>query len=273
MRDEKTNQFGKIIITDTLKGVGSDRFDGYLTHALCYEGEMSFLFNNQQFKLSKGDLLITRKGKWIGELSHTDDFKVKVLYVEAGYIEHCTPQSNYGMKGQLSLFINPVMKLSAPQFEVCSNDFESVEYRCSSIDLPFYDEGIRCAMQLLIIDFFNFHAELTGNIGMSPQYAMIMNRFLAMLENGEYRLHRDIAYYASEICVTPKYLSEICKKVSGHSASFWINRYTSLDISRQLRNKELTLVQISDMFNFSSPAYFSRYVQHNLGMNPSDYRD
>ncbi len=83
----------------------------------------------------------------------------------------------------------------------------------------------------------------------------------------------EVNYYASEICVTPKYLSEICKKVSGHSANFWINRYATLDISRQLRNKKLTFVEISNMFNFSSPAYFSRYVQHNLGMNPSDYRE
>uniref|UniRef100_UPI00336C13A2 AraC family transcriptional regulator n=3 Tax=Muribaculaceae TaxID=2005473 RepID=UPI00336C13A2 len=54
---------------------------------------------------------------------------------------------------------------------------------------------------------------------------------------------------------------------------FWINRYTSLDISRQLRDKSLTFVQISDMFHFSSPGYFSRYVQNNLGMSPSDYRE
>ncbi len=36
---------------------------------------------------------------------------------------------------------------------------------------------------------------------------------------------------------------------------------------------ELLLAEISDMFNFSLPAYFSRYVQHNLGLNPSDYRE
>ena len=50
------------------------------------------------------------------------------------------------------------------------------------------------------------------------------------------------------------------------------NRYTVLDISRLLRDKSLTFVQISDMFGFSSPAYFSRYVSHNLGVRPTDYR-
>ena len=32
--------------------------------------------------------------------------------------------------------------------------------------------------------------------------------------------------------------------------------------------ESLTFVQISDMFHFSSPTYFSRYVQRTIGLNP-----
>lgn len=94
-----------------------------------------------------------------------------------------------------------------------------------------------------------------------------------MLEAGTYREHREVTYYADCLCITPKYLSEVSKKVSGYGANYWINRYTILDISRLLRNKSLSFVQISDMFGFSSPAYFSRYVQQYLGVNPSEYRE
>ena len=44
------------------------------------------------------------------------------------------------------------------------------------------------------------------------------------------------------------------------------------DISRLLSDKSLSFVQISDMFSFSSQAYLSRYVQQNLGFNPTEYR-
>ena len=100
-----------------------------------------------------------------------------------------------------------------------------------------------------------------------------MSRFLAMLEEGTYRRIREVSYYADALCVTPKYLSEVSKRVSGYAANYWINRYTTLDIARMLRDKSLTFVQISDLFSFSSPAYFSRYVQRNLGMNPTQYRE
>ena len=87
-----------------------------------------------------------------------------------------------------------------------------------------------------------------------------------------YRTHRDIAYYADKLCVTPKSLSEICKSISGCGAAYWINRYTSVEISRLLRDRSLTLTDIAYRFDFSSPAHLSRYIRQNLGVSASEIR-
>ena len=128
------------------------------------------------------------------------------------------------------------------------------------------------AIQCMIIDFFDFHVELYGARAVSNQQASIMQRFLALLDRGDYRQHRLVSYYASELCVTPKYLSEVCHNASGESAIYWITRYTALDISRLLRQRDLSFEEISDLFGFSSLSYFVRYVQKNLGASPSDFR-
>lgn len=203
----------------------------------------------------------------------SEDFKVKTLYVTAPFIELCTPQTNYGVKGQLSLFLNPIMRLDTGQRFVCERDFRWIEYRLTQSDHAFYRELLINAVQSAILDFFDFHIVLNRESTVSTQNASLMGRFLDMLENGDYRTNREVTYYADALCVTPKYLSEISKKVSGFPANYWINRYTSLDIARLLRDKTLSFVQISDMFNFSSPAYFSRYVQRTLGLNPTQYRE
>ena len=100
-----------------------------------------------------------------------------------------------------------------------------------------------------------------------------MDRFVAMLEHSDYREHRDVAWYASELCVTPKYLSEICKRVSDQSANYWINRYAAMELSHLLKDRSLTLTDIADRFNFASLSHFSRYVQNNLGASPSSFRE
>ena len=195
------------------------------------------------------------------------------------------------------LFLNPVMHLNREQQDICLRDFELLEQRINDTSHRFYRETVINAMRMAILDFFDFHARIYGENDITTQNASIMNRFLKMLEDGAYREHREVTYYADCLCVTSKYLSEVSKKVSGYGANYWINNYTSkylsevskkvsgyganywinnytiLDITRLLRDKSLSLVQISDMFGFSSMAYFSRYVQQYSGIKPSDYRE
>ncbi|MDC1878623.1 helix-turn-helix domain-containing protein [Bacteroides uniformis] len=261
-----------IIIADTLQGLGTDAYSGYLAHALCLSGICRLKYNGEERELRAGDLMIVRKGKLVEKIQPSEDFRVKVIYIASGFVVLSTPQNNYGMKGQLSLFLNPIMSLTTEQQELCLRDFEQVEYRLRNTDHHFHRDMLIASTQMLILDFFDFHSHLYGEDNISIQNASIMSRFLNMLENGTFREHREVTYYADCLCVTSKYLSEVSKKVSGYTANYWINRYTTLDISRLLRDKSLTFVRISDMFGFSSPAYFSRYVQQHLGVNPTKYR-
>lgn len=267
-----------VIVTDTLRDLGTEAMRSYLCHALCLDGECRFLYNDEEKTFRRGDLMIVRKGHMVSDLRPAEDFRVKALYVTAPFIEFSTPQTNYGMKGSISLFLNPVMSLDRDQTELVLRHFDWIEYRLSHTSHSFYRELLANSVQGAILDFFDIHADICGegNYGegnVSTAIANLLERFFSMLDNGDYREKRKVSYYADKLCVTPKYLSEVCKKVSGSTANYWINRYTILDICRCLRDRSLTFVQISDMFRFSSPAYFSRYVQHNLGMNPTEYRD
>lgn len=267
---EKMNE---VILTDSIEGIGTEQFKDYLAHAICMRGTATFDFNGKRFVFREGDLMIVRKGSLLYDIDVSEDFLVQNLYVTAPFVTVCTPQNNYGTKGSLALFLNPIMHLTDEQRFVCERDFRWIRYRLEQTEHKFYRELIVNAVQSAILDFFDFHSTLNDEDSISGQNASIMNRFLTMLENGDYQDHREVTYYADALYVTPKYLSEVSKKVSGYPANYWINRYTSLAIARLLRDKRLSFVQISDMFHFSSPAYFSRYVQRNLGLNPTQYRE
>nr|WP_303247166.1 helix-turn-helix domain-containing protein [Parabacteroides distasonis] len=100
-----------------------------------------------------------------------------------------------------------------------------------------------------------------------------MERFINLLKAGDYRNHREVSYYASRLCITPKYLTEVCKKASGFTANYWIDRFTISRITHLLSDKNLTLKEISDNMNFSSLSFFNRYVQRLLKVSPSEYRN
>ena len=188
---EKTKD---VIITESLDGLGTDAFGDYLAHAICLGGSCSFVFNDKDFELHEGDLMIVRKGKLIEKVRYSDDFKVKVLYATSSFIELCTPMTNYGMHGSLALFFNPVMKLTPEQYDLCVREFKWIEFRLNQTDNNFYIETLRNAVQSAILDFFEFHSKNYGERKLSTQNAMIMGKFLNMLENGSYRKNREVSF-------------------------------------------------------------------------------
>ena len=264
----------EIIIDDTLARVGADHLSTYLCHAYCRQGYCTFERHQKRFRMASGDcMIIARRGDLVQNLFASKDFRVDVIYVSQEFIEISTPQSNYGMKGHLALFENPVMRLTPEMQQVCGQNFDQIKWRLSRPNHHFYRDALINAVQCMIIDFFDFHAELYGVDRITSQNHQLMSQFVEMLERGDYRKNRDIRYYADRLCVTSKYLSEVSKKVSGLPANYWITRYASLDISRLLRDRNLSFTDISDMFGFSSLSHFSRYVQNNLGVKPSDFRE
>lgn len=125
---------------------------------------------------------------------------------------------------------------------------------------------------MLFVDFFEFSSRIHGDANLSTETAELIARFVRMLERGDYVRNREVKYYASELCVTPKYLSEICKKVGGCSANWWIDRYVAVDLIHLLKDRRKTLTEIAAYFGFSSLSQFTRYVQNTLGSSPSSFR-
>ena len=272
-----------VIIDDKLDRMLESELGGHFTHAYCEAGQCEVTFNGQTFTLNEGGCMIIIANRLVSRVVPSDDFKVKVIYVEESFLQACTPHSNYGTRGGLSLYINPIMRLtdderlrvgeqSSGMREICRRGFENVFYRMEHPHRFFHGDEMMAALQQLFIDFFECHARIEGEAEISTQAAQVMNGFIGMLERGDYRKNREVAYYADKLCVTPKYLSEVCKKVSGSSANSWINRYAAIDLVHLLKDKSLSLTDISDMYYFSSQSHFSRFVQNNLGQKPSAFR-
>lgn len=257
-----------------LKRLGSEEMSNTVAHILCYEGKMDFLFDGRPFTLEAHCGMIVGVQRLVEDVKPSADFRAKCIYITYPYLEYCTPRNNYGIRGTLSLFQNPIMRLNKEQFERLDMDFHYMEYRYKQDNHRFQADIIYCCTQALFLDYYDFRAsELNDDKEpVSEQSASIMDRFMGLLNDGSYIKHREVTWYADKLFVTPKYLSEVCKSVSGLPANYWINRFTTIHIRKLLHERDLTFTQIADKFGFSSPAYFSRFVQKNLGNVPSAFR-
>ena len=146
----------EIFVAHRLGEIKTDSDEEYLAHMLCLEGTCKYRFNRQDFELHAGDLSIIRKRKMIERIEASNDFRCRIIYVKPEFVTLCTPQSNYGTKGQLALFLNPVMHLNREQQDICLRDFELLEQRINDTSHRFYRETVINAMRMAILDFFDF---------------------------------------------------------------------------------------------------------------------
>jgi hypothetical protein len=152
-----------IVIASTLAGIGKQNLADYLCHAYCHEGSCEFTYNNNVYTLSAGECLIVRRGDLVSEVLESVDFRVDVIYVTPEFIEISTPQSNYGMKGSLALFNNPIMHLTEAQQKVCALDFDYIKRRWALADTHhFHRDAMINAVQCMIIDFLTFTPNSMG---------------------------------------------------------------------------------------------------------------
>lgn len=100
----------------------------------------------------------------------------------------------------------------------------------------------------------------------------ITTQFFALLKSGKPRTEREVAYYADQLNVTPKYLSDTIKRVTGTSVSTYINRAAAAIIKSLLNDNRLSITQIADEMQFASVSYFSRYCTKHIGTSPANYR-
>lgn len=262
-----------ILFAEDFQDLKSGAIGDYCTHALCLEGEARFKLAGKNFLIRKNDCIIFTHSELVSDISMDQDFRACVLYIANHFLMNNLPKNDYDVVGKLTLLRNPVMKLTGKECGTFLDDARHIRQRLADTEHHFHSELMGCLVETFVLDLYDFHVRLYDFSSISEQNAALMNRFIERLKAKEYERHREVSYYASKLCVSPKYLSEVCKKTSGFTANFWIDRFTITGITRMLSDKKMTIKEISDKMNFSSLSFFSRYVQRILKVSPSAYRN
>ena len=238
-----------------------------ILHLLCTAGTCQLHFSGHEHTLTSGCCMIAMASH-VGRIQPSEDCQLYQLLLPAEQQATCMPHSSYGTCGWLHLFMHPIFQLEGAALAALEHDFKDVAFRSAHTPEAYRGEAILQSMRMLYLDAMNAHAALFEREEATQRTADIMSRFIQMLENGSYRQHRTVAFYAQELCVTPKHLHKISTQVSGRTPSYWIQQFTVMEIRHPLRHKKLTAKEVAGMMNFDNVSHFSRYVSEHLDVAP-----
>lgn len=138
-----------------------------------------------------------------------------------------------------------------------------------------------CISQLVLCQlkafFIGFHEYLQRN----PQYRPdevksyrvreLFNRFMMLLEK-DYKISRDVNYYAEKMNISSKYLTNIVNQVTGHTPKTIIDQYVILQLKMHLKRTTQSIKEMAWEFHFADVSFFCRYFKKHTGLTPQQIR-
>ena len=138
-----------------------------------------------------------------------------------------------------------------------------------------------CISQLVLCQlkafFIGFHEYLQRN----PQYRPdevksyrvreLFNRFMMLLEK-DYKISRDVNYYAAQMNISSKYLTNIVNQVTGHTPKTIIDQYVILQLKMHLKRTTQSIKEMAWEFHFADVSFFCRYFKKHTGLTPQQIR-
>ena len=151
----------------------------------------------------------------------------------------------------------------------------------SLLKVYFDQSECTCISQLVLCQlkafFIGFHEYLQRN----PQYRPdevksyrvreLFNRFMMLLER-DYKISRDVNYYAEQMNISSKYLTNIVNQVTGHTPKTIIDQYVILQLKMHLKRTTQSIKEMAWEFHFADVSFFCRYFKKHTGLTPQQIR-
>lgn len=120
--------------------------------------------------------------------------------------------------------------------------------------------------------FIKEYHQASGNQLKLNSRAESLTRQFRHLLISNYRIMKSPAEYATVLNITPAYLNEVVKDITGNPVSYWIHQEIILEAKRTLFYTDSAVKEVAHLLGFSDPAYFNRLFKKITGISPLQFR-
>ena len=216
-----------IVIVDSIQqfAMVSDARVQMSAIAVCTSGRVQGKMNGQNLELQQNQVAVIPANVVVTDLMVSPDFNIKAMFF-TNHILRSFLREKINLWNEV-MYIQRLHVISLTdddlRFYTCFYDMLSLCFE-KDADTPFRTDVIQSLVRGAMLGLCGaMKQQLAGETHLPPEArtsSCHFQRFLDLLHTSEVK-RRTVESYASELCISPKYLSVICKKQSGKSANEW----------------------------------------------------
>ena len=244
----------------------------FIAYVMVTEGRLSLDINGINYQLDRNCSLFVDRKVVIDNVKHTESFNCVI----------CAMSTDIGfaffnkslIQSIMHIMANPVIKMEQPEVDLMMKYYDLLVFKMDHPEMNFGRETVRDIIRCFAYDLLsnlNKHLDTDADGDMLRQGDRIYRRFMLMLAENT-NVNRSVKSYADELCVSPKYLTSVCRRHSDYTASELIATSIVGRIKQLLLYSDLSIKEVAAEMGFDNLSFFGKYVRKHLGLSPNHYR-
>ncbi len=243
---------------------------------ICTNGKIQARMNDMHMSLSKNQVAIVPQNVLVTDIMISPDFDMKAMFLTTSILQSLLREKMMIWNDMMYVHHNHVITLDDEDVDNYSQFYDMLRLAVERGNKkPFRKEVVQSLLKVALLALCGEMKLMLPEDNLSEETKLSnshFQRFLEVLHNSEVKYHT-VEYYASELCISPKHLTSICKRISGKTANEWIREQVIEDIRYYLKKTDLSIKQVGNRVGFSNTSFFGKYVKQHLGMTPMEYRN
>ena len=241
--------------------------------ALCTQGKAQYSVDTVEYTVYANDMMIISEGQITDDVMLSRDFNGMGIIVSDDFFNEIVKDVHELSTLFLFTRANPVCHLTQQECDNIVDYFRMLKQKTDDLKHHFRRETVRSLLTTMIYDLSNIIFRMQNTVDRrQTRGEAIFTQFLQLVELN-FRHERRVSWYAKQLCISPKYLSEIIKQVSRRTPNDWIDNFVTLEIRVLLRNSTKSIKEIAQELNFPNQSFFGKFFKEHVGVSPSQYRN
>ena len=241
---------------------------------ICTNGKVQAQINSLTMELHKNQMAVVPQNVTVTDVMVSPDFNLKAMFLTNRILQSFLREKMSIWNDMMYIHRQYVVTMDEDEILFYTHFYDMLSLAIArGKDNPLHTDVIQSLLRSAILALCG---AMKQKLSLATEYHVKTSdnhfqRFLDLLHSNDIK-RRTVEAYASELYISPKYLTAVCKKNSGKTANEWITEQVLEDIRYYLKQTDFSIKQICNRLGFPNTSFFGKYVKDHFGMTPMQLR-
>ena len=244
----------------------------YYGFGIVVAGKGTFNVNLENYQVQKGSILSIPPDAIKQWINRSDDLKtITIFFTNSFFSNYIQNKQRLDTLNFFQLHTKHIISLTQEKSSILEKILYTIKDKLNS-NHQFSNEIVANLLNVAFYEYTIFYKDQTTTkstqLNRSEQIALEFKKLVSQ----NFIKERGVKFYADQLFISSKHLTETISSETGKTAGEWITELVILEAKILLQDSNLNIAQITNNLHFADQSTFGKFFKNITGFSPLAYR-